>query len=146
MNDSTANLPVLYDDTREWDDQALTLLRHGQPATVSDIPSVPAWTQSAWDRRQVQQLRAAEECVDELADSDGIPGSVVVRNLLLRLGKTRAAHDHMEATAAEDAGSFYALMVAKREAQTIEPAKIHTPGRRRKTTAPRRDRNGRFAS
>ena len=100
-------------------------------------------TQSAWDRRQVEQLQTVQACVDDLADDDGTPDSVLVRNMLLRLGYTQGAHDHMEATRHEDERSFYAALCREYDARVITPTAVHTPGKRRKQS-PRRDGGGRF--
>lgn len=145
MSDTTANLPAIPAGTtpavhHTHPELYPENLHPGDVLEWNETGDGEAWrfaTQSAWDRHQVRQLQAVQECVDDAAAGDGTPDSVLVRNMLLRLGHPQAAHDHMEATRAEDERSIYALMVREREAQVIKPTQVHTPGRRRKPATPK---------
>ena len=80
----------------EWDDDTLASLKDDDgPSTTSELVLVPGYTQSAWDRRQVRQLKAAMDAETYLWDNLHKTDEVLVRDLLLLLGYPRAAHTHM---------------------------------------------------
>ena len=119
----------------EWDGETLNLTAPGAAVLLRDLSAElvvhPEYAQTEWDRRVVAELHTAQTCVDHLT-AGGKPDSVLVYDLLLMLGRGRAAHEHMEATAHEDDGSFYALTRRLRQERVLEPTQVHTPGRRRK--------------
>src|SRR6266496_1270267 len=80
----------------EWDDDSLAQLKDDGPTTVSELVLAPAYTQSEWDRHQVRQLRLAHLAETYLWENvDLKTPQVLVRDLLLILGRDRAAAAQM---------------------------------------------------
>lgn len=110
----TGALPTGWD--HEADENWVDSLKDDGPATTSELVLVPGYTQSAWDRRQVRQLRLAEDAEAYLWANLDKPDDLLVYHLLLMLGYPAAAAAHMSpggagTVTAADEGTVYAAML-----------------------------------
>ena len=118
------------------DDEWLTALREDGPATTSELVLVTDYTQSDWDRRQVEVLKfveATQRAAAYMRDNQDVKTlEVLVRDAALMLGCDRVAAAVMSPAGAgtvtpEDTrrygSNIYAAMVAEPRAAAKPVAK-----------------------
>ena len=91
------------------------------PHTTSELVLMPGYTQSAWDRRQVRQLQAADDGEQYLWNNLHKTDEVLVRDLLLMLGYPRAAHAHMAGGFVT--GEIYGALAAPPKPKRVRPSR-----------------------
>jgi hypothetical protein len=109
--DTLGGQPEWDEPTAEW----VTSLWHDPPPTPTTISEalvlVPAYTQTAWERRMVAWIQNGEDCESYLWHNLHKTDETLIYDLLLMLGFDRAAHEHMTRCGAVT-GAVYGSMTA----------------------------------
>lgn len=136
------DLALDHDETGEATAEWLHALHDDSPAEPPPPDPPAGYTQTAWDRRQVQQLQRTEAVMDYLTANPHLPdGEATRRTLLILQGGPAALDAYLTALEPEavgrrlaqpmlevlpsDEGSIYAALAA---GPVIEPSAVIPPG------------------